>query len=274
MSEPRSLDAHAPPSYIRRKADMNEMDLEGATALVTGASSGIGESIAVHLAGSGASVVVHYNSGSERASALAERLGNGSCAIQADLQDPGRARSLFRKAVERMARIDLLVNNAGIFEPCEPEEGYSSWLRVWERTLAVNLTSTGILCREAIEHFGRFGGGRIVNIASRAAFRGETREYLAYAASKGGMVSLARSIARSFGKEGIKAFTIAPGYVRTPMTAEYLDEHGEEMVDRELALDRMTEPGDIAPLVAFIAAGHLDHATGTTIDINGGSYIR
>ena len=165
---------------------MPETDLEGTAALVTGASSGIGEAIAESLARHGAAVAVHFNSGGERAAGLVERLGKGSCAIQADLEDTVQARSLFQRAVERMERIDLLVNNAGIFEPCAPDDGYSRWMRTWERTLAVNLTSAGILCREAIEHFRRSGGGRIVNIASRAAFRGETREYLAYAASKGG----------------------------------------------------------------------------------------
>jgi NAD(P)-dependent dehydrogenase (short-subunit alcohol dehydrogenase family) len=193
--------------------------------------------------------------------------------LTADLSDPGAARDLFRTAVKELGNIGLLVNNAGVFLPSPPESGHEKWMSTWDKTLAINLTSAGVLCREAIEHFRSQGGGRIVNIASRAAFRGETAEYLAYAASKGGMISLSRSIARSFGKEGIKSFGIAPGYVRTPMTAEYLDLHEENMIENELALAEMTSPGDIAPLVAFIASGMLDHATGCTIDINGGSYI-
>ena len=249
-----------------------KIDLSGVTALVTGGSSGIGEAISVTLAECGAVVGVHYNKGGEKARYIAEGFKNGSEAFGADLFDPEAARGLFIAVAETLGGIDLLVNNAGIFIPAHPDGGYSEWMKVWERTLAVNLTSTGILCREAIEHF-RGRGGRIVNIASRAAFRGETSEYLAYAASKGGMISLSRSIARSFGKEGIKSFTIAPGYVRTPMTEEYLDKHGDEMVANELALDEMTDADDVAPLVAFIASGKLDHATGCTIDINGGSYI-
>lgn len=249
------------------------IDLTGVTALVTGASSGIGATIAETLAGSGAAVAIHCNSGIDRAETLAARVGNGAVAVRADLSVPAEASRLFSEVAERMGRIHLLVNNAGVFEPAAPESGRDEWMRVWERTIAINLTAAGVLCREAIEHFARGGGGRIVHIASRAAFRGETREYLAYAASKGGMVSLSRSIARSFGKDGIVSIAIAPGYVRTPMTAAYLDEHGDDMVEHELALGRMTVPEDIAPLVALIASGKLDHATGCTIDINGGSYI-
>jgi 3-oxoacyl-[acyl-carrier protein] reductase len=249
-----------------------KIDLSGVTALVTGASSGIGETIATTLAECGAVVGVHYNTGGEKARSLAQGFDNGSEAFGADLYDPEAARKLFITAAETLGGIDLLVNNAGIFIPAHPDGGHGDWMNTWEKTLAVNLTSTGVLCREAIEHF-RGRGGRIVNIASRAAFRGETAEYLAYAASKGGMISLSRSIARSFGKEGIKSFTIAPGYVATPMTDEYLELHGDEMVANELALGRMTDPDDIAPLVAFIASGKLDHATGCSIDINGGSYI-
>ena len=248
------------------------IDLNGVTALVTGGSSGIGEAIATTLAECGAVVGVHFNTGGDKARKMAEGFDNGSLAFGADLLDPEAAQKLFVTAAETLGGIDLLVNNAGIFIPAHPESGHGNWMNTWDKTLAVNLTSTGVLCREAIEHF-RGRGGRIVNIASRAAFRGETAEYLAYAASKGGMISLSRSIARSFGKEGIKSFTIAPGYVRTPMTEEYLEKHGDEMVASELALDEMTDSDDIAPLVAFIASGKLDHATGCTIDINGGSYI-
>jgi NAD(P)-dependent dehydrogenase (short-subunit alcohol dehydrogenase family) len=249
-----------------------KIDLTGVKALVTGGSSGIGEAISIVLAECGAVVAVHYNTGEERAAEIVDRFKNGSKAFGANLADPEEARNLFLSAAKELGGIDLLVNNAGIFVPADPGAGYEEWLEVWDRTLSVNLTSTGVLCREAIEHFmGR--GGRIVNIASRAAFRGETAEYLAYAASKGGMISLSRSIARSFGKAGIMSFTIAPGYVRTPMAEEYLAEHEGEMVAGELALGEMTETGDIAPLVAFIASGRLDHATGCTIDINGGSYI-
>lgn len=251
-----------------------KIDLGNTVALVTGGSSGIGEAICRHLAGAGAAVALHYNRGKERAETLAASFANGSAAFQADLSDPENAALLFDHVLGAFGSVDLLVNNAGIFidSPVELEE--RRWLEDWNRTIAVNLTSAGVLCRAAINHFEERSGGRIVHIASRAAFRGETREYLAYAASKGGMVSLSRSIARSFGGSNITSFVIAPGFVRTPMTAGYLDRHEDRIVREELALDRLTRPDDIAPVVTFIAGGMMDHATGTTIDINAGSYMR
>ena len=116
-------------------------------------------------------------------------------------------------------------------------------------------------------------GGRIINIASRAAFRGDTKDYLAYAASKGGMVSLTRSIARAWGKQGIVAFTIAPGWVMTDMAKQFIAQNGDEVVLNELALAELTQPSDVAPTVVFLASGLSDHATGCTIDINAGSYV-
>ncbi|MBU8922215.1 MAG: SDR family oxidoreductase [Bacteroidales bacterium] len=248
------------------------IDLKGKTVLVTGASSGIGKQIAIELAAAGAAVAVHYNIHKNEAVELAVKLGNGSKAFNADLGIVEAAVSLFDTVVEEYGRVDVLVNNAGIFEPCPVENPMEEWLDSWERTLTVNLTSTGILCRAAIRHFMEKGGGRIVNIASRAAFRGETKDYLAYAASKGGMVSLSRSIARSFGKKGVKSFVIAPGFVRTPMAEGIIDE--EVVIRTELALGEMTTPGDVAPLVVLMASGKLDHATGSTVDINAGSYMR
>jgi NAD(P)-dependent dehydrogenase (short-subunit alcohol dehydrogenase family) len=250
------------------------IDLSGTTALVTGGSGGIGEAISQELHECGARVAVHYNTGREKAEEMASSYGEGCEAFAADLSAAAGARELFSSVLDSFGRLDLLVNNAGIFAPAPLQAGYGDWLDNWNRTIGVNLTAAGILCREAIVHFRTLGGGRIVNISSRAAFRGETADYLAYAASKGGMISLSRSIARSFGKDNIKSFSLAPGYVRTPMTSEYLDIHEEEMIEGELALGEMTGPGDVAPVVAFIASGRLDHATGCTIDINGGSYMR
>ena len=140
--------------------------------------------------------------------------------------------------------------------------------------LAPNLISTAVLCRDAVLHFQQVGGGRIINIASRAAFRGDVPVLFAYAASKGGMVSLSRSIARAYGKDGITSFVIAPGFTRTDMAEDYIQKYGGEKVIQELALDRMTEPEDIAPLAVLLASGLADHATGTSIDVNAGSYVR
>ena len=125
----------------------------------------------------------------------------------------------------------------------------------------------------AVAHFQQHGGGRIINVASRAAFRGDTPDYMAYAASKGGLVALTRSLARGFGKDGICAFTLAPGFTRTDMAQDFIDAYGEDYATSDLALNTLTAPEDIAPTAVFLASGYADHATGATIDLNAGSYV-
>ena len=140
--------------------------------------------------------------------------------------------------------------------------------------MTVNLHSPAILCKKAVQHFiQKKASGRIINISSRAAYRGETADYLAYASSKAGLVALTRSIAKSFGKKGVKAFNIAPGFVQTDMAKAFMSQYGEEHAKEDIALERLTEPKDLAPLITFLASGMADHATGSTFDINAGSYL-
>jgi 3-oxoacyl-[acyl-carrier protein] reductase len=139
--------------------------------------------------------------------------------------------------------------------------------------MMVNLNAAALLCKRAVAHFQQQGGGRIISISSRAAFRGDTADYLAYAASKGGLVSLTRSLARAFGKQGIRAFIIAPGFTRTEMAQDFIDQYGEDYALNDIALERLTEPADLGPMVVLLASGLADHATGCTIDINAGSYV-
>ncbi len=251
-----------------------KIDLTGMNILVTGASSGIGSAIARALGSSGARVAVHYNSNKESAESIAAEIGNGSMAFQADLGDPEECFRLFIDVLAQFETLDVLVNNSGIIINSPMDASAEQWVEDWDQTMAVNLTASGILCRAAVNHFTDRGGGRIINIASRAAFRGDTPDYLAYAASKGGMVAMSRSIARAFGKDGVTSFVVAPGFVRTGMARQFIDQYGEAIVVDDLALDRLTEPGDVAPTVVFLASGHMDHATGCTIDINAGSYVR
>jgi NAD(P)-dependent dehydrogenase (short-subunit alcohol dehydrogenase family) len=148
------------------------------------------------------------------------------------------------------------------------------WQRSWERTLAINLISPGFLCREAILAFKRAGGGTIINVASRAAFRGDDPEYMHYAASKAGLVAMTRTIARMFGKDNIVAVAIAPGFVRTELNQVFFERFGVSAAAAETALGEVAEPRDIANTIIFIASGLARHATGATFDINGASYVR
>jgi 3-oxoacyl-[acyl-carrier protein] reductase len=250
-----------------------KIDLTGRTVLVTGASRGIGAATARTFAESGARVAVHCGRERERAERLAQSIGAGAQAFQADLSDLNACRGLWDEVVQRFGRVDVLVNNAGVAfgSPLDAED--ESWEEAWSRTLAVNLTALAVLCRAAVLHFRAHGGGRIINISSRAAFRGDTPDYLAYAASKGGVVALTRSIARGCGKEGIVAFDVAPGFTRTEMAQDFIDQYGEDFATRDIALPRLTEPQDIAPTLVFLASGLADHATGTTVDLNAGSYV-
>lgn len=250
------------------------INLSGLNILVTGASKGIGKAVATKLAEAGATIAIHYNRNIRDAENLAHLLGNESRPFHADLSKPGEAASLFDRVILEMGSVEVLINNAGVAIPAPLNMKEEEWQNAWENTMMVNLTSSAVLCKKAVQHFiQRKSAGRIINIASRAAFRGDQAEYLAYAASKAGIVSLTKSIARAYGKDGIKAFVIAPGFVRTDMAKEFMDLYGEEHAKSDIALERLTEPKDLAPLVTFIASGMADHSTGSTFDINAGSYM-
>lgn len=242
--------------------------------LVTGGSRGIGKAIVYSLVEAGAKVAVHYYKSEEAIKIIAEELGSNVSFFRADLADAMEVNSLFNEVVSRYKRIDAIVNNAGIAIGTDINEDDISWLDNWLKTMDVNLNAVGLLCKKAVNHFLETGGGRIINIASRAAHRGDTPDYMDYAASKGGVVAITKTIARAYGKQGIRAFTVAPGFVKTDMTEKFIKQYGEELVGRSIKLERMTEPDDIAHMVTFLASGLADHATGQTFDINGGSYVR
>lgn len=249
------------------------IDLSNTSVLVTGASRGIGAAVARAMGKAGARVAIHYRDRRQQATALAEEIGASAEIFQADLSRTEECIALWNGAIARFGRINTLVNNAGIAISSPLDSATGDWLAGWDTTMAVNLRAPAMLCRLAVEHFRAQGGGRIINISSRAAFRGDQPPYLAYAASKGGLVALTRSIARGFGKDGIVAFNVAPGFTRTDMAKDFLDEYGEDYVAGDIALRRLTEPDDIAPFVVFLASGLADHSTGCTIDVNAGSYL-
>ena len=251
-----------------------KIDLSKRTVLVTGANSGIGYAIAKQLLESNASVALHYNSKSDGVKELHKQFPNQSEIFEADFNNSDSVINLFDDILSWKDSLDVLINNAGTSIMNSVDLDDKEWINNWNTIMNINLLATGILSKKALQHFKNNNGGRIVNIASRAAFRGDTPDYLAYAASKAGMVALIKSIARGFGKDGITAFSIAPGFTRTAMAQKSIDKYGEDFVVKDIALNQLTEPKDIAPIVTLICSGEFDHGTGSNIDINAGSYVR
>lgn len=250
------------------------ISLKNQRILVTGASRGIGRAIARQLSESGAEVIIHYNSNKTEAESLLNQLKNSAHIEACDLSQAAEVIGFIPRLVEKYGPLTALVNNAGISSSAPDTLPTGEWLQIWENVMTVNSTAVGILSKEFIDQAKAHENGRIIMISSRAAFRGDTPDYLAYAASKGAMVSLTRSIARHYGKIGIKAFLIAPGFTRTDMANEILAEYGEDFALKDIALKELTVPEDIAPMVTLLCSGLADHATGTSIDMNAGSYVR
>lgn len=250
-----------------------EISLKNQRILVTGASRGIGRAIAEQLSSSGAEVLIHFNSNLEQAELVQKTLSGASHLVPCDLSNLELVKGWIPELVKTYGKIDAVVNNAGIAVSIPDDAKTEAWTEAWRKTMDVNINALAIICKEFIEHARQNKNGRIINISSRAAFRGDTPDYFAYAASKGAVVSYTRSIARYYGKEGIKAFIIAPGFTRTDMAQEFMDQYGEEYALNDIALAELTEPKDISPMATLLCSGMADHATGTTIDINAGSYV-
>jgi NAD(P)-dependent dehydrogenase (short-subunit alcohol dehydrogenase family) len=177
--------------------------------------------------------------------------------------------------MERLGgRIDVLVNNAGVFEATPIEQSDGGWLAGWERTMQVNLTASAALCRLAVLHFREKGGGRIVNVSSRAAYRGDSPQHWHYAASKAGMIGMTKSIARGYARENILAFAVCPGFTMTGMAEDYLASRGGEKLLADIPLGRVASAEEVAETVRWLAVDAPASATGAVIDVNGASYVR
>ncbi|MCF8324111.1 MAG: SDR family oxidoreductase [Leadbetterella sp.] len=249
-----------------------QIDLRDKKIIVTGASSGIGFEITRALIDAGATVAIHYNTNQKGAERLLKE-GNDSRIFKADLSNENETKLFFEAVLSTYHKIDLIVNNVGIFENHSINSNPDEWMNIWHKTMNTNLHSVGLLTNLGLQHFKANKAGRMIYMASRAAFRGETEEHLAYAASKGALVSLGRTVARSFGQYNIKSFILAPGFTKTPMAEDYILTNGEESILKDAAIKELTLPEHISPIVVLIAAGLMDHATGSTIDFNAGSYI-
>jgi NAD(P)-dependent dehydrogenase (short-subunit alcohol dehydrogenase family) len=231
--------------------------------LLTGASRGIG-----------AATLEAFTSTGHRVAGHSTRGGNGL--IAGDLAEATAPREIWEAALDQLGgRIDALVNNAGIFEGVAVDAGDDEWHAVWIRTMQVNLHASAALCRLAVNHFRERGeGGRIVNVASRAAYRGDSPNHWHYAASKAGMIGMTKTIARAYAGEGILVFAVAPGFTVSEMTEEYLAGRGGAQILADIPLGRVTSTTEVAEAIRWLAIDAPAASTGSVIDLNGASYVR
>ena len=225
--------------------------------LITGASRGIGAAIAAI-----------FNPATTTVVAISSKDG--------DLNDPAVPARLWADALAALGgRINVLINNAGVFEENPITRSDAEWLASWERTMQINLTASADLCRRAVLHWQASGAsGRIVNIASRAAYRGDSPAHWHYAASKAGMVAMTKSIARAYAKDGIYAFAICPGFTMTGMAEDYLASRGGDKLLADIPLGKVADPEEVAAIAKFCALDAPPSMTGTVLDVNGASYVR
>ena len=225
--------------------------------IITGASRGIGAAIAAI-----------FDPGTTDVMALSSSDG--------DLNNPETPGLLWRRALDHFdGRVDVLINNAGIFETNSVEASDADWIESWNRTMQVNLTASADLCRRAVLHWQASNtGGRIVNIASRAAHRGDSPAHWHYAASKAGMVAMTKTIARAYAAQQIYAFAICPGFTMTGMAEDYLRSRGGDKLLADIPLGKVADPEEVAAIAKFCALDAPPSMTGAVIDVNGASYVR
>lgn len=228
-----------------------------ANILLTGGSRGIGAAIATAL--SGETLAVHSTRG----------------AYAADLADPRAPAELWDRTVAALGSVDVLINNAGVFEANPLDASDADWVANWDRTQRINLTASAELCRFAVRHWQERGaGGRIVNVASRAAYRGDSPAHWHYAASKAGMVAMTKTIARGYARDGILAFAVCPGFTMTGMAEDYLESRGGDKLLADIPLGRVAMPEEVGEMVRWLALDAPASMTGAVLDVNGASYVR
>ena len=245
--------------------------------LLTGSSRGIGAAAADALRQRGVEIITHRSKSSSS--------GSGDDHIAADFSEPVGAQTLWDEALERSGgRIAAVINNAGLFQANPVDASDIEWLDAWEETLRINLTAAAQLSRFAVRHWQSnatgdsdvHGGvrGRLVHVASRAAYRGDSPAHWHYAAAKGGMVAMHKTIARAYAAEGILSFAITPGFVDTAMAGDYLESRGGPGLLADIPLGRVATPEEIARIITFCALDAPPSMTGAVIDANGASFVR
>ena len=235
----------------------------------------IGRAIAQQFATNGARVVVHYHQDEAKAAETLNLLsGDGHIALRADIKDPEGTRDFVDEAIAKMNRIDILVNNAGIFKThVVSDTSYEQWRDLWRETLAVNLDGPANLTFCVVEHMMQQGGGRIINVSSRGAFRGEPRAP-AYGASKAGLNAFSQSMAKALAPHNIFVYAVAPGFVDTDMAASSLAGPEGDDIRNQSPLGRVAKPEEVAHTVLFLASDGAEFLTGGIVDVNGASYLR
>ncbi|MFT4760261.1 MAG: 3-oxoacyl-[acyl-carrier protein] reductase [Paraglaciecola sp.] len=251
------------------------MDFTNKTVLITGGSRGIGKATAIAFAARGAQVAINFKSNSRAAQETVNLLaGDGHFAAKADIGNPAAVLDLVDTVISEFGKIDIVVNNAGIYrEHPVLKTSFEKWQESWQETLDVNLIGPANVCFCVAKHMAKAGGGRIINVSSRGAFRGEP-EYTAYGASKAGLNSLSQSLARELGRHNICVGVVAPGFVETDMTRQFLDSKEGEAMRNQSPLGRVATPEEVAQAIMYFAADGAAFMTGGIIDVNGASYLR
>jgi NAD(P)-dependent dehydrogenase (short-subunit alcohol dehydrogenase family) len=248
--------------------------MTGRAILVTGASRGIGKAVAQAFAGSGDRVAIHCRASVAEAEQLRDSLpGAGHVVVQGDMADADAVRAFVDGAAEALGGLDVLVNNAGVYT-AHPvlETSYEQWQREWRYTVDTNLVGAANAIWCAVRHM-RDAGGRIINVSSRGAFRGEPN-HAAYGASKAGLNSLTQSLAVALGGYGIAVAAVAPGFVETDMAKERLESAEGAAILAQSPFQRVARPEEVAAAVHWLASPLAQWASGTIIDLNGASYLR
>ncbi len=243
--------------------------------LITGASGGVGRQAAIECAQQGARIGVHYNANRERAeSTLAALPGEGHRLYQCDITDSNAVEQLIDLADQELGGLNVLVNSAGISERHQIAEiDYATWQEAWHRIVDTNLTAAANLSFCASQKMIALGGGRIVNVSSRGAFRGEPLMPW-YGASKAGMNAMGQSMAQALGPKGVFVYTVAPGFIETEMAAAVLASAEGEAIRNQSSIGRVAQPEEVGKLIGFLALEAPEFMTGCIVDLNGASYLR